>query len=584
MIPLTWRLAVGIIIRISGDMMSEATFKLLDNIGEELVKSGLVSADQLAVVQETQKNLGGDLGHILIRKGFLTKDQILEFLSERLNIPFVSLKDYTIDPDMLKLVPVSLAKKYHFMPLFKIEGTITIAMADPLDVFALDELRGALKCQVQPMLASSEEIDQLISENYRIIDAGDISDQDIEIIQFGQESADDVADRLQEMASGSKVVAEVNKIIKSAIADKASDIHIEPMEHSVKVHNRIDGVLEERIILAKSMHLPIVTRIKIMGDMDIAERRVPQDGRVRIKIQGQMMDMRLSTYPTMYGEKVVIRLLTRDELVGVDALGFDDHEKGIFEMIISKPHGIFLVTGPTGSGKTTTLYAALQQLNSQDRNIVSIEDPIENTIAGVNQAQVNVKAGMTFASAMRSILRQDPDTIMVGEIRDAETADMAVRAAITGHFVLSTIHTNTALGAITRLEDLGVKSFMVGSSMAGVLAQRLVRRVCKHCRTETKIEDAKLIALGLEPGTKGSKGQGCKHCRMSGYSGRVGLFEISDINNTIRERVIAGATEAQLNDEAKKMGLKTLLEQGIARVLDGTTTIDEVLRVTEIES
>jgi type IV pilus assembly protein PilB len=563
--------------------MSENTFKLLDNIGGELVDAGLISADQLAVVQETQRNLGGDLGHILIRKGFLTKDQILEFLSERMNIPFVSLKDYIVDPDMMKIVPVSLAKKYRLMPLFKIENTITLAMADPLDIFAIDELRNVLKSQIQPVFASGEEIERFISENYRLVELACAPDEDIEVVQYRTESADEVSDRLQEMASGSKVIAEVNRIIRSAITDRASDIHIEPMENSVKVRNRIDGVLEERIILAKSMHLPIITRIKIMGEMDIAERRVPQDGRVRIKIHGQMMDMRLSTYPTMHGEKVVIRLLTKEQVVGVDSLGFNKRERDIFEEIILKPHGIFLVTGPTGSGKTTTLYAALQKLNSQDRNIVSIEDPIENAIAGVSQAQVNMKAGMTFASAMRSILRQDPDIIMVGEIRDDETADMAVRAAITGHLVLSTIHTNTALGAITRLEDLGVKSFMVASSIAGVMAQRLVRCVCKHCKKEVHEDETKLIALGLPPDTKTFRGAGCKYCRMSGYLGRMGLFEISDISGKMREMIIAGATEAELSEESKKRGLKTLFEQGIDRVIDGSTSVSEVLRVTEAD-
>jgi type IV pilus assembly protein PilB len=564
--------------------MPEGTFKLLDNIGEELVKVGLISADQLAVVKETQKNLGGDIGHILVRKGFLTNDQVLAFLSDKLKIPFVSLKDYNIDPEMVKLVPMSLAKKYHFMPLFKIENAMTIAMADPLDVFAIDELRSALKCAIQPMLASAEEIDDLIKDNYRLLELSEGStDEDIEVVQYRGDVSDDVADRLQEMASGSKVIAEVNRIIRSAVLDRASDIHIEPMESAVKVRNRIDGLLEERIVLAKNMHLPIVTRIKIMGDMDIAERRVPQDGRVRIKFRGKTLDMRLSTYPTIHGEKVVIRLLTKEQVVGVESLGFDAGEQKIFENIISFPHGIFLVTGPTGSGKTTTLYAALQKLNSQDRNIVSIEDPIENEIQGVSQAQVNIKAGMTFASAMRSILRQDPDVIMVGEIRDNETADMAIRAAITGHFVLSTIHTNTALGAIARLEDLGAQPFMLASSLVGLMSQRLVRRICKHCKKETQPEEEKLIALGLPKGMKTYKGTGCKYCRMTGYSGRVGIFEIAEVTNDLRELILKNASEEEMTTIAKKNGLRELQGRGVQKVKEGITTVDEVLRVTEID-
>ncbi|HQC51402.1 MAG TPA: ATPase, T2SS/T4P/T4SS family, partial [bacterium] len=360
--------------------MSKNTFKILDNLGQELVEAGLISADQLAVVQETQKNLGGNLGHILIRKGFLDREQIFEFLSKRLNIPFVALGDYTIDSDAVKLVPMSLAKKYHFMPMFKIEDTLTIAMADPLDVFALDDVRAALNCRIQPMLAAQDEIDQLIAENYRAMDGTGEGKDEIEIIQYGSESVEDMAEQLKEMASGSQVIAEVNRLLATAAKEGASDIHIEPAEKTLKIRNRVDGVLEERLILKKQLHLPIITRIKIIGGMDIAERRIPQDGRVRARMSGKNLDMRVSTYPTMYGEKVVIRLLTKEQSLGVDSLGFDDLQKQTFENIISRPYGIFLVTGPTGSGKTTTLYAALQRLNSQDRNIVSIEDPIENEI------------------------------------------------------------------------------------------------------------------------------------------------------------------------------------------------------------
>jgi type IV pilus assembly protein PilB len=561
--------------------MPRASFQVLDNIGKELVDAKLISTDQLAVAQETKKNLGGDLGHILIKKGFITEEQVLEFLSQRLNIPFVSLKDYTIDPDVTKAVPLSLAEKYHFMPLFKIEDALTIAMADPLDVFAIDELRAALKCRVQPVLASAAEIERLIGENYRMLDSPDELVGEVEVVQYGADSAEDVSDRLKEMASGAKVVAEVNRIIRGAAREHASDIHIEPMANALKVRNRIDGVLEERIVLKRQLHLPIVTRIKIMAEMDIAERRVPQDGRVRLKVEGNIVDMRVSTYPTMYGEKVVIRLLTREQVIGMESLGFSDEEKSVFEDIIRQPHGIFLVTGPTGSGKTTTLYAGLQSINSQDKNIISIEDPIENEIIGVNQAQVNMKAGMTFASAMRSILRQDPDVIMVGEVRDAETADIAVRAAITGHLVFSTIHTNTALGAVVRLEDLGVQSFMVASAIVGVMSQRLVRRVCPHCKKPAEVDEAKLIAIGLPAGTEVYRGRGCKHCRMSGYSGRLGLFEIIRIDADLKRLIVSKASEADLAKNVKERGIPDLRMQGARRVAEGVTTVDEVLRVTE---
>ena len=561
--------------------MQQVSFHILDNIGRELVDAGLVSPDQLAVAQETQKNLGGDLGHILIKKGFVTEEQILEFLSQRINIPFVSLRDYSIDPEVTKIVPMSLAQKYRCMPLFKIEDTLTIAMADPLDVFAIDEIRAVLKCRVQPVLASSSEINRLIAENYRLLEHSEGVSDDIEVIQYGSESAEDAADHLKEIASGAKIVAETNRIIRGAVKERASDIHLEPLSNSLKVRNRVDGVMEERIILPKQMHLPLVTRIKIMAAMDIAERRVPQDGRVRLKVHGALVDMRVSTFPTMHGEKVVIRLLSKEQAIGLESIGFMPEERKVFEEIISRPHGIFLVSGPTGSGKTTTLYAALQKINSQDKNIVSIEDPIENEIAGVNQAQVNLKAGMTFASALRSILRQDPDVIMVGEIRDGETADIAVRAAITGHLVFSTIHTNTSIGVVARMRDLGLEPFMIASGIIGVMSQRLVRRVCNSCSAPADVDEGKLLSMGLPPGTQVRKGRGCKHCRMSGFSGRIGLFEIVPLDAALRKMIIDGASEDEMTALVRKNGVLDLREQGRRRIVEGLTTVEEVLKATE---
>lgn len=561
--------------------MQQVSFQVLDNIGKELVEAGLVSADQLAVAEETRKNLGGNLGHILIKKGFVTEEQILEFLSRCINIPFVSLKDYIIDSEVTKLVPISLAQKYRFIPLFKIEDTLTIAMADPIDIFTVDELKAALKCRIQPVLASATEIEKLVTESYRQAEKAEASTADVEITQYGTDAGDDdVADHLKEIASGAKVVSETNRVIRSAVSERASDIHIEPQANSLRIRNRVDGVLEERLILEKQMHLPIITRIKIMAAMDIAERRVPQDGRVRLKVKGELVDLRVSSYPTMHGEKIVIRLLMKEQVLGLTALGFREKELKVFERIISRPHGIFLVSGPTGSGKTTTLYAGLQRLNSQDTNIVSIEDPIENEIVGVNQAQVNTKAGMTFASALRSILRQDPDVIMVGEIRDRETADIAVRSAITGHLVFSTIHTNTAIGSITRLEDLGVEPFLVASALIGVMSQRLVRKICSSCKIEAESELPKFVALNIAEGAKIFRGRGCKYCRMSGYSGRLALFELVEVDSTLRKMIIGKSSEDAMVDVVRKAGVLDLREQGRNLVLEGITTIDEVLRVT----
>lgn len=561
--------------------MSEFSFQMLDNIGQELVDDGLVSADQLAVAMETKKNLGGDLGHILIRKGFVNEDQILEFLSRRLNIPFISLDDYTIDPEVVKIVPASLAQRFHFMPLFRIEDSITVAMSDPLDVFGIDEIRNAIKYRVQPVLASRHEIERLVREHYRAAEiAEEAAGNEVEVVHFGTETAEAASDKLAEMASGAKVISEVNRIINSAINESASDIHIEPSEKSVRVRNRVDGVLEEWLTLPKQMHLPIITRIKIISGMDIAERRIPQDGRVRIRASGHVVDMRVSTYPTMYGEKIVIRLLGHEKIYGLEDLGMPEADRVVFEKIIKRPYGIFLVTGPTGSGKTTTLYAALSRINSQDRNIVSIEDPIENQIPGISQAQINPRAGLTFSTALRSILRQDPDVIMVGEIRDSDTADIAVRSAITGHLVFSTLHTNTAMGAITRMKDLGVEPFLVSSALLGVMAQRLIRRICPDCKEPHEETDSIRKALGIPEDTVLYRGKGCRSCRMSGYSGRMGVFELVHVTGKMRRIITEGGDEVALRAEAARHGMSSLVKAAVDRVIEGVTTIDEVVRIT----
>lgn len=557
-------------------------FKILDNLAEELVKAGMVTRDQLAVARVTQKTLGGDIGHILVKKGFVTEAAVLKFIGEHLQIPFVQLKDQTIDPAAVKAVPVSLALKYHLIPIAKEKDTLTIAMADPLELFALDEIKMHANFDLKPVLASKDAIESAIKEHYRIQE-GSISqvEESIEIVDHGWGAEDEVSTKLEELASGPKVVGAVNGIIIKAFNEHASDIHIEPMQDTVKVRYRIDGLLEERLLLPKNMHLPIVSRLKIMTNMDIAERRVPQDGRVRLKLLGNELDLRLSTYPAMHGEKVVIRLLAKEGMIRLEDLGFDKEDKARFEELILKPHGMFLVTGPTGSGKTTTLYAALQRVNSQDKNIISVEDPIENEIKGVNQAQVNPKAGLTFASALRSILRQDPNIIMIGEIRDRETADIAVRAAMTGHLVFSTLHTNTAVGAIARLVDLGVEPFLLSSALLGVLAQRLVRVVCPKCAYEVEGTPDEARYLGVKPPVKLKKGKGCKACRMSGYKGRSGIFELVVVNDKIRRLMVEKAPEEEIKKEVSSMGVLDIRQDGINKVLKGITTLEEVIRVTE---
>ena len=563
--------------------MPQFSVRALENIGQELVDDGLISSDQLAVALETKKNLGGDLGRILTRKGFITEEQILEFIRRRLSIPFISLDDYSIDPDVVKLLPASLALKYHFMPLFRIEDTITIAMADPLKIFELNDIRSAVKHRVQPVLASAGEVEKRIRDSYHLVESVKEESIDVEVIQHGAEVTEEVSDELQAMASGAKVVYEVNRILHTAVQEGASDIHLEPHEKTMRIRNRLNGALEERLIMPKHMQLPIVTRIKILSNMDIAERRVPQDGRVRLRVAGNFIDMRVSTYPTMHGEKVVIRLLGHDKIYGLEDLGMVEKDRKVFERIIRRPHGIFLVTGPTGSGKTTTLYAALSRINSQDKNIVSIEDPIENEITGVAQAQINPKAGLTFATALRSILRQDPDVIMIGEIRDRETADIAVRSAITGHLVFSTLHTNTAVGAIPRMADLGVEHFMISSALLGVMAQRLMRRLCPKCKVVAKVEPAIRDELGISRDVTLYRDKGCPACRLSGYDGRLGIFELIEVESKLRGMIAQNASEKEVREEVTRRGMSSLRKEAIDRAVDGQTSVDEVMRITSEE-
>lgn len=555
----------------------------LQNLADELVAEGLISKDQLAVAKVTQRNLGGDLSRILIKKRFISEKDLVKFIKDKLNVPEVSLKECQIEPAVIKLVPQSLAQKYGLFPLFKKDDVLTVAMADPLDVFSLDNIRSVVKCKVRPVLAKKAEINEAIDTHYRLAGLPSISEEGIEVMHYADEVSLDGSERLEEIASGTEVISTVTGMIFKAYRENASDIHIEPMQGHLKVRYRIDGILEERMLLPKELQLPIISRLKILGGMDIAERRVPQDGRVNVKLMGVGLDLRLSTYPTMYGEKMVLRLLPKENVLTLEDLGFSEEERLRFVEIITRPYGIFLVTGPTGSGKTTTLYAALQRVNSQERNIVSIEDPIENEIPGVNQAQVNPKAGVTFASALRSILRQDPDVIMVGEVRDKETADIAVRSAMTGHLVFSTLHTNSAVGAIARLTDLGVEPFLISSALLGVMAQRLVRKVCPHCRQEVKL-DAEQICLVLGGEVKDARfyrGKGCKKCRMSGYLGRTGIFELIHVDEDLKAMIARGATEDEIRRHVSEKGLLNIREAGIKKAREGITTLEEVLRVTE---
>lgn len=553
----------------------------MHNLESALIEAKLITNDQLAIAKETKKNLGGSLEQILIDKGFVKEDQLLKALAKKMNTTFVSLSKYKVDPVVIKLLPAVMAKKYRAVPLFKIEDKVVIATSNPLNLVALDDIRDITGSNIQAILALDSDIERAIREFYRGSDMTEIGvGSSVEIIGRDEDApALEVStEKLEKVASGTKVVNAVNNILSQSYEDRASDVHLEPFRGGLRIRTRIDGVLEELTTLEPSMHLPVISRIKIMGGMDVAERRVPQDGRVRLKIGGKELDVRIATYPTVFGEAAAIRFLSKESLLTLEDLGMLTQELNIFKHLITKPHGIFLVTGPTGSGKTTTLYAALMKINSKDKHILSIEDPVENEIPGVDQQQVNIKSGMTFASSLRSMLRQDPDVIMVGEIRDQETADIAIRAAMTGHLVFSTLHTNTAIGAVTRLMDLDIEPFLLSSTLIGVMAQRLVRKVCSKCKIEYDAPTDQLWKLGIKDKIKTFKGTGCKYCRNTGYLGRIGLFEIVQIGEELSEMISNKATEGKLREKMMEIGHHTILADGIEKIKLGLTTVEEVVK------
>lgn len=552
----------------------------LSKYESDLIREGLLSQDQLAISKITQENLGQDLGSVMIKKGFVTEAQLLEFLAKRLGIPYITLKDNPPDPDFVHKIPLHIAKQHHAIPLGLKNNKVIVAMANPFDSFARDDLKEILKSEIEVYLVSSGEIQELLHELHEKQapeDKGEVIELTTE--QDAHNEASETR-KMQEMALGPKIVAAVNNLIAKAHAEKASDIHVEPGRDKVKIRYRVDGLLRERGSMPTGMHLPVISRIKILANLDIAEKRVPQDGRIRIKLVGKPLDLRISTCPTQHGEKVVIRLLSKDNVQSIESMGFETHQRHTFSDIISKSHGIFLSTGPTGSGKSTTLYAALARLNSSEKNIISIEDPIENEIEGVNQVHVNTKTGLSFASVLRSVLRQDPDVIMIGEIRDAETAQIAVRAAITGHMVLSTLHTNTAAGAISRLQDLGVESFLLASALKGLMAQRLVRRICSQCREEVDPKDIHLKGIQEEL-KKAFQGKGCPACHYSGYRGRLGIFELAAVDENVRQAIHHNQPEEAIVEIFKKNGVKSIVRDGLDKVEQGLTTVEEVLRVTQ---
>jgi len=561
------------------------SYRYVDIIKKELVSEGLITEDQLKTAISVQRSTQEGIGKILVRLDFVSMEKIIDFLGRHLGIPYVDLKGYLIDPRVIELVPEEMARKCKLVPLFKIENNLTAAMVDPLNIALIDAMAHHTGLTIEPMVSSEEDIIKTINQYYSKarqpegMPGKDNEDHLISGVEVSEQ-------KLESLAAIPPIIRLVNEVILEAARERASDIHLEPEEKNLPVRFRIDGVLREAKVLSKKLELAIVSRIKIMANLDIAERRIPQDGSFTVTVENRPIDLRVSTFPMAFGEKVVMRVLDRERfLMGLEQLGFLPQTLKIFNSLIENPHGIILVTGPTSSGKSTTLYAVLNTIKSVEKNIITIEDPIECTIPMVKQSQINPKAGLTFAKSLRSFLRQDPDIIMVGEIRDFETAEIAIRASLTGHLVFSTLHTNDAPGALTRLIDMGAAPYLVSSGIIGVLAQRLVRQICPQCKEPYTEDRETLVRLGLstENELKLYRGRGCDYCGGTGYYGRVGIFELLTMNNKIKELVMSQTPTNILKEAAREAGMKTLREDGLEKVLQGITTIAEVMRVTSDE-
>ncbi len=569
---------------------------MVAKLGELLLKAQLVTEEQLEKALTEQKQIGGRLGEHLVRLGYVSEEDILDCLSQQYGVPSINLRHFDIDESIIKLIPADVARKYQFIPVSKSGATITVAMADPTNVFAMDDITFITGYRVEPVVASEEALREAIDRYYGTTHAVEIKkviddlaaadDAELEVLE--EEEDLDVA-TLEAGAEEAPVVKLVNLILSDAIRKGASDIHIEPYERSYRVRFRIDGILYEEMSPPIRLKEAVTSRVKILAKLDIAEKRLPQDGRIKLKMrhEGKLkeLDFRVSTIPTLHGEKVVLRLLDKENLqLDMTKLGFEKASLKKFEEAILKPYGMVLVTGPTGSGKTNTLYSALSRVNTTDVNIMTAEDPVEFQLQGINQVQMKENIGLNFAAALRSFLRQDPNIVLVGEIRDFETAEIAIKAALTGHLVLSTLHTNDAPSTINRLMNMGIEPFLVATSVHLICAQRLVRRVCKKCKDVEDVPVQALLDIGFSeaeaPTIQVMKGRGCEVCNNTGYKGRVGLFEVMEVTEDIRELILSGASAIELRRKAIEEGMITLRQSGLQKIKEGTTTIAEVVRET----
>ncbi|HAM56132.1 MAG: type IV-A pilus assembly ATPase PilB [Candidatus Rokubacteria bacterium GWC2_70_24] len=563
-------------------------------LGDLLVREGLINQEQLQRALAEQKGTNEKLGSILVRLNVITEDQLIAFLSKQYGIPSITLSQLDIDADVLKLVPAQIAKKYEVLPIKRTGNSLTLAMADPTNVFAVDDVGFMTNLQVIPVVAAQGAIRKALDRLYEAQGSGMaevISEMegtagDVEVVEGDEESwAKADIFELKESADEAPVVRLVNMILVDAIRRGASDIHLEPYEKVFRVRFRVDGVLHEIMTPPKRLETALTSRVKIMSTMDIAERRLPQDGRIKLRYNQREIDFRVSTLPTIFGEKTVLRILDKESLqLDLAMLGFDAWSLEQFNKAIHQPYGMILITGPTGSGKTTTLYSAIHTINSPDVNIMTAEDPVEYNLKGVNQVQINEGIGRTFGAALRSFLRQDPDVILVGETRDLETAQIGIRAALTGHLVLSTLHTNDCPGTIARLLDMGIPPFLVSSALTLILAQRLGRKICKDCKQPYEADEESLVPYGHAPQGLGKvqfyKGKGCHTCSFTGMKGRVAIYEVMPIGDELRELILRNAPTAEILQLALAQGMKTLRQNALQKVIDGVTTLEEVLRVT----
>lgn len=554
-------------------------------LGDILIQTEIINQDQLNDALSEQKKTGERLGAVLVKKGFIAEQRLIEVLEFQLGIPHVVLAKRQIMPEVLSLVPEQLAKRYRVFPVEKLGDRLVLGMLDPTDIFALDDLRLTLKLELQPVIVTEEDLNNAFNQYYGIIGSMQEVFKDIDI-QIEEGQSDEPQGDLEALVEEAPIVRLVNLVITQAVKERASDIHMEPTERELVIRYRVDGKLKSVMTSPKNTQAAIISRVKIISGMNIAERRIPQDGRIQMRVEGVPVDLRVSCLPTLFGEKIVMRLLFKNNILAkMEKLGFLTDTLKKFRTVYNQPHGIILVTGPTGSGKSTTLSAVLNELNSPEDNIMTVEDPVEYQIPGVNQVQVNVKAGLTFASALRSFLRQDPDIIMVGEIRDKETAQIATQAALTGHLVLSTLHTNDAPGTIARLIDMGIEPFMVASTVIGILAQRLIRAVCHECKTAYILGPDnpyyQVVSTNL-PGLKPEqlvfyKGQGCRQCAGTGYAKRVAIHEVLLVNNELKALIVKNVPSGILKEAAVNTGMHTLFKDGLLKAIDGKTTLEEVI-------